>query len=295
VLSMPFLSIISQAFKDHERYLVLSPGRGDLFFGWDTFHLVDIGDSEKTTALLSKYHEWIFDLGTGTDHLTDWVTQEQLKYGTLVGFSKTKSIPREVSVPRPIHIPLWQQFISLVSPLGIAKDPIPEFGIQTRESDESYAELLLNCRTGLPLVCLAPGAHFDHRKRWPPEHFATFIREFHAKRPCRFVLVGDRSETEIGDAITNAVEFEIDNLIGLTTLGSLVHILRQSRLLIANDNGTMHLGGLIGTPTIGLFGPSDPRVFGPLGIRSTVIAADSRNISDIDPEEVEKESMLLME
>lgn len=295
VLSMPLLSIISNAFKDYERHLWLSRGRQDLFFGWDAFHLLDRGDADNIGITLSKHHEFVFDLGTSNDHVTDRVLRGDLKYGIYVGFTKPKSIPREVAVPRSSDIPMWRQFISLVSALGIASDAIPEFGIQTSELSERYAEMLLNFRTGLPLICLAPGAYCNHLKRWPPEYFAAFIRGFHMKRPSHFVLVGDRSEMEIGDAITGLVEFEIDNLIGLTTLGSLVHILRESQLLVANDNGTMHLGGLVGTPTIGLFGPSNPRTYSPLGMRSTVIAANSGIIARIHPEYVVKVSIEVVE
>jgi ADP-heptose:LPS heptosyltransferase len=294
VLSMPLLSIISHSFKEYERYLWLSPGRADLFFGWDSFHLVEVGDEEKTTQVLSKYHDFVFDPGTSNDHVIDWIPHSELKYGTYVGFVKPKTVPREKAVPRPLHAPLWRQFTSLVSKLGISWDVIPEFGIHADPLSRAYAEMLVHFRSGVPLICLAPGASCDDRKRWPPEHFATFMRKFRAARPCRFVLVGDRSEMGIGDAVTGLLEFDVDNLIGLTNLGSLVHILKESRLLLANDNGVMHLGGVASIPTIGLFGPSNPEVFSPLGMTSTVIAAPSGNVADIDPEYVTKVSLDLV-
>jgi len=295
VLSMPLLSTLSQV-KDYERHLLLPPGRGDLFFAWDGFDVVEIGDQGKTESLLSKYHDLILDLGTGTDHFIDWIPARKLQYGAYIGFTKPKSVPREEAVPRPVDIPLWQQFMCLASKLGIDGDAIPEFGIRTSALSESYAELLVNFRTTLPLICLAPGAHYSSTlKRWPPEHFARFMQDLHAKMSCRFVLVGDRSEMEIGNTIVDMVEFEIDNVIGLTTLGSLAHIFRQSRLLVANDNGAMHLGGVLGIPTIGLFGPSNPNVYSPLGMASRVIVADSGGIADVDPNFVLKVSEDLLE
>jgi ADP-heptose:LPS heptosyltransferase len=294
VLSMPFLSIISCALREYERYLLVGPGRGDLFYGWNDFHLVEAGEGEKTVAVLSRYHELIVHLGTGDDHVTDRLPQGQLKYGTYVGFTKPKSIPREIAVPRPLDKPRWQQFIALLAPLGIAADDIPEFAIQSSALSENYAEMLVNFRTGFPLVCVAPGASYDHRKRWPLACFATFMQGLHSKRPCRFALVGDRCEMQIGEAIASLVDFEIDNLMGLTTLGCLVHILKQSQLLLANDNGVMHLGGALGIPTIGLFGPSNSQVFSPLGTSSTLIVSHSGDVSDIDPLHVLRASIGLM-
>jgi len=294
VLSMPFLSIISCALRDYEQYLLVGPGRGDLFYGWNSFHVVEAGEGEKIDAVLSRYHELIVHLGTGDDHFTDRLPHGQLKYGTYIGFTKPKSIPREVAVPRPRDKPRWLQFISLLSPLGIAADAIPEFTVHSSALSKNYAEMLVNFPAGFPLVCVAPGASHDHRKRWPVTCFATYMQGLHSKRPCRFALVGDRSELQIGEAITSLVEFEIDNLMGLTTLGCLVHVLKQSQLLLANDNGVMHLGGALGVPTIGLFGPSNPQVFSPLGSSSTLMVSHSGEVADIDPLHVLRASIDLM-
>jgi len=107
-----------------------------------------------------------------------------------------------------------------------------------------------------------------------------------AKRPLHFVLVGEPFEMELGDTIAALAEVEIDNLMGLTTLGSFVHIVKNSRLVVANDNGAMHLGGLLNTPTIGLFGPSNPVQYQPLGKKAVVIYAPSGSMTDIDPSSV---------
>jgi heptosyltransferase-3 len=47
--------------------------------------------------------------------------------------------------------------------------------------------------------------------------------------------------------------------------------LRRCRAYIGNDSGITHLAAYLGCPTIALFGPTDPRVWGPLGRRSRII------------------------
>jgi ADP-heptose:LPS heptosyltransferase len=295
VLSFPFLSVIAHAFADCERYLWLSRGRRDLFAGWNSFQVLENGEDQEIATVLGKHHDIVFDLGTGTDHVMDRVSQGHWKYDTYVGFAKPEFIPREVPVPRSRNISMWRQFLSLASTLGIPCDTVPAFRVQASECSKSYAEMLLDLRRRLPIICLAPGASCNHLKRWPAECFAAYMRSLHAKMPCRFVLIGHPSERQVGDEISGLVEFEIDNLIGLTPLGSLIHILSQSQLLLANDNGAMHLGGLLGIPTIGLFGPTNPQVYSPLGTRSVVIAARSGDVSSIDPEYVLNESLKVME
>jgi ADP-heptose:LPS heptosyltransferase len=55
------------------------------------------------------------------------------------------------------------------------------------------------------------------------------------------------------------------NRIGQTTLDQLIDELRECRLLLTNDTGTMHLAALLGVPIVAIFGSTEPRLTGPLG------------------------------
>jgi ADP-heptose:LPS heptosyltransferase len=55
------------------------------------------------------------------------------------------------------------------------------------------------------------------------------------------------------------------------TLVEVSHLLRHSRAYIGNDSGITHLAAFLGVPTVALFGPTDPRTWGPIGRRSRVI------------------------
>ncbi len=53
------------------------------------------------------------------------------------------------------------------------------------------------------------------------------------------------------------------NLTGNTSLVSLPALIRRSEWVISNDSGPMHLAAALGVKTIGIFGPTDPRQYGP--------------------------------
>lgn len=53
------------------------------------------------------------------------------------------------------------------------------------------------------------------------------------------------------------------NLLGKTSLMDLIPLVGQSKLVVANDSGPMHLAAAMGKPVVALFGPTDPRRFGP--------------------------------
>jgi ADP-heptose:LPS heptosyltransferase len=62
--------------------------------------------------------------------------------------------------------------------------------------------------------------------------------------------------------------------------------LRQCRCFVGNDSGITHLAAYLGCPTIALFGPTDPRMWGPLGRRVKILW--KTHLADISVHEVEK-------
>jgi heptosyltransferase-1 len=56
-----------------------------------------------------------------------------------------------------------------------------------------------------------------------------------------------------------------------TTLGQLLALLRRARLVISGDTGPLHLAAALGTPVVGLYGPTDPVRNGPRGPRAAVL------------------------
>ena len=60
--------------------------------------------------------------------------------------------------------------------------------------------------------------------------------------------------------------------------------LRRCRAYIGNDSGITHLAAYLGCPTIALFGPTDPRVWGSIGRRARIIWKSK--LEDITVDEV---------
>jgi ADP-heptose:LPS heptosyltransferase len=61
----------------------------------------------------------------------------------------------------------------------------------------------------------------------------------------------------------NAPEGQFLNLTGNTSLASLAALVRRADWVICNDSGPLHLAAALGVNTLGIFGPTDPRQFGP--------------------------------
>ncbi len=67
-------------------------------------------------------------------------------------------------------------------------------------------------------------------------------------------------------------------------LPQVFQLLRRCRAYIGNDSGITHLAAYLGCPTVAIFGPTDPRIWGPIGRRSRVIW--KAKLEDISVEEV---------
>jgi ADP-heptose:LPS heptosyltransferase len=78
-------------------------------------------------------------------------------------------------------------------------------------------------------------------------------------------LFGTARDATAGEQIAAALGDHCLNRIGQTTLDQLIDELRQCRLLLTNDTGTMHLAALLGVPVVAIFGSTEPRLTGPLG------------------------------
>lgn len=58
------------------------------------------------------------------------------------------------------------------------------------------------------------------------------------------------------------------NLTANTSLVSLPALIKRAEWVITNDSGPMHLAAALGVRTLGIFGPTDPRLFGPYPLTS---------------------------
>ena len=120
-------------------------------------------------------------------------------------------------------------------------------------------------------LALCPGAEFGPAKRWLPERFAAVARQIASQVPAQWILFGTENDIAIGRQINEAVGKQCSNRIGQTTLAQLIQELRDCDLLLTNDTGTMHLAALLGIPTVSIFGSTEPKRTGPLGVGHRIL------------------------
>ncbi|MDL2329988.1 hypothetical protein LJC71_09660 [Desulfosarcina sp. OttesenSCG-928-A07] len=284
VLALPFLVRLPQVFPERTIFLVTGAGRRALLLGLPSYYqIIETCEPDAFSQVFSHRFDVVFDLGTGYGHIADLFSGQKLQYETYVGFAKPRTLFREKVVHRSGTIPMWRQFVSLLGFFGPTSGDMPVLPFVVAPTDRRFAELLIDFKADFSLICIAPGALSNPAKKWAPGHFAACMNLLNAGGTRRFALVGSQADASIVREIQDQLNFPAENLAGLTPLGSLAHILKRSCLLVSNDNGVMHLGGLLGTPTLGLFGPTSPEKFAPFGYRSQTLKSASGDINDLDP------------
>lgn len=129
-----------------------------------------------------------------------------------------------------------------------------EFG--RRFMEESF-------RPGRPIVALNAGGGWAC-KRWPLDQFARMGDQLVQKAHASVLLVWGPGEERDVETIRNVMK-EKAVAAPPTTLLQLASILSCCSLMVSNDSGPMHIGAAMGTPVLGIFGPTLPNLQGPYG------------------------------
>lgn len=118
-------------------------------------------------------------------------------------------------------------------------------------------------RPGQPFVVLHLLPMFEY-KRWSLDGWLDAIRWLTSKG-FAVVLSGGPAdvEREYAARVAAASEHPVLNLVGELSFGESAELYRRSRLYIGPDTGATHVAAATGTPTVAVFGPTDPIRWGP--------------------------------
>lgn len=120
-----------------------------------------------------------------------------------------------------------------------------------------------------PILGINPGAAYGSAKRWVPERFAEIASWFIADTGGSVIVFGSSREVDIADNIVRSLipEFRepdtFRNLAGQTTLRELVSLIAECDVFLSNDSGPLHIAYAVRTPSVAIFGSTDPALTGP--------------------------------
>jgi ADP-heptose:LPS heptosyltransferase/lauroyl/myristoyl acyltransferase len=121
-------------------------------------------------------------------------------------------------------------------------------------------------KTNRKIICLAPGSSNTPAKRWPIHNWVNLLESLIEQlQDYEFRLIGTARDSIVCDEITNVLNSErVKNFSGKTDLVSLCSLLSQSKCLVCNDSGAMHIANSIGVPVYAVFGVTNSEITGPI-------------------------------
>lgn len=118
-----------------------------------------------------------------------------------------------------------------------------------------------------PVVGFGPGAVNSRAKLWPAVSFAALGDMIRSRLGATILLLGAETDRPIASAVSGASGTPPIDLTGKTDLAQAAAVLAILDLFVSNDMGLAHVAAAVGTPTIAIFGPTNPvttRPYSPL-------------------------------
>jgi lipopolysaccharide heptosyltransferase I len=224
---------------------------------------------QEVARLRSKLRSLQFDIALDPQSLSKsaiaaWLSGAPRR----IGFARPQGrelaplLNNQTIVPTARHV--VDRYLELTRPLGVEPGPVKFDLPQSPESNQFAARVVneLHIRGGF--AAINPGAGWDS-KLWPAERYGQVARFLGEKQqlPSLAVWSGDRekawAETIVARSGGHAV------MAPSTTLPQLAAVVASARVFIGADTGPLHLAAAMGTPCIGLYGPTRPEECGPYG------------------------------
>jgi ADP-heptose:LPS heptosyltransferase/O-antigen ligase len=163
---------------------------------------------------------------------------------------------------RPGPRPAWEAYFDALRVLGVKPGQArPSWAVTPR--DLAWAERFLAERRIRPRRALGIFAGATHpAKRWPLDRFLTVARRAGRELALRPVFVFGPAEADLRrefDRTAGKYFLQVRDL----TPGQVAALWSLCAAVVSNDAFPMHLGPAVGTPTLALFGPGDPKVWFP--------------------------------
>lgn len=194
--------------------------------------------------------------------------------------TRRRAVHRKSSGP-PIH-----KVLEAARTLRIEDEPAPPYLFTSLETEARARDLTAGVG---PILAMAPAANWLG-KTWPIERFTRVaMRLLDSEGPLkggRLMVLGGPEDAKLAQGLRDVVQrSQFIDLTDGVDLMTAYACLKHARLFIGNDSGTMHLAAAAGIPTLGLFGPSDDRLYAPWGADARAVrgSRDFEQIRGVDP------------
>jgi heptosyltransferase-1 len=158
--------------------------------------------------------------------------------------------------------------LELVESLG-ARTSEARFPLPANPQAQEEVERILRANGAGEYFVLSPGGGW-RSKCWPAERYGALHHALVERYGWRGVISFGPGEQGLAEIVRREAGSP-EPLIEQFNLRQLAPLLRSAKFLVAADTGPLHVASALGTPVVGLYGPTDPARNGPYSPRDVVV------------------------
>lgn len=263
VLTTPVIRALKQGYPEARMDVMVGPGGREIFErDPDVFKLIiydkrlPITEKRRLQLKLKKLkYDLVCDLRN---------TVFPMLIGPKFRTSTIQRFPKGVLHSRAKHLYRLKSFgMDVREPSSYIHIP--------REDDEYISDLITREKISDPFIVVNPGAK-SHIKRWSSEGFAAVADRLVSECGVSVVFIGADSDKDTVVSAVFRMKSAHHNLVNKTNIRQLAALLKRSKLLVTNDSAPLHIGCAVGAKVLAIFGPTDPKKYGPTGELDMVIS-----------------------
>ncbi|MBI5149272.1 MAG: lipopolysaccharide heptosyltransferase II [Candidatus Omnitrophica bacterium] len=188
--------------------------------------------------------------------------------------TKNRSIflTRRIKAPSVDSLHRVDYYLNVLESFGIpVRDRVTSLAVSPTAESEIHSILKsLGVDEKDYVVVIHPGGNWN-LKRWPPANFNLLISQLTRDPRVKVIITGAESDKGLADEITASLARKPVNLAGNISLRQLIALAQRADCMVSADSGPLHIASSVGTPVVGIFGPTDPGITGPRGSGRSVI------------------------
>jgi lipopolysaccharide heptosyltransferase I len=119
-------------------------------------------------------------------------------------------------------------------------------------------------------IVINPGAAWPN-KRWPPERFGELASALKQTTGLSSLVTWGPKERDLADSVV-AASRGAAQAAPATEIADLATLMRDAALVVSGDTGPLHIAAAMGTPLVGLYGPTWPQRNGPWDVKDEVLS-----------------------
>lgn len=150
--------------------------------------------------------------------------------------------------------------LGMLTRMGVAPAP-PEFRLEVSRS-ASVAQAI--AQMGGAYALLNTGAAWPN-KRWPAARLGALAARLYQRRGLRSLVLWGPGERALADDVV-AQSGGAAIIAPQTTITDMAALAASATVMVSGDTGPAHIASAVGTPLVGIYGPTRPERNGPLGV-----------------------------